>query len=195
MSQRIFLLIHDLSRDPKSKQINNFIRNTGGGNSHGCELGKCSWFLWSIISPDTLLLHNYSCDRFRTSSHVELDKDAVKLQIQILQETHSIWSQPLSQMPEGNVASKNCCLTKVIMFVSAGKLIPLVSMTVDMVESYWSSSKQHFQTFTVCSNSSLCLTFYLNSLNELELLEITLRINSNWANVALAETNISKQKN
>lgn len=79
MSQRISLLIHDRSRDSakKSKQINNFTRNTGGGNNHGCELETTSDF----FEASFCLI--FCC------FHVVLDVDAVKLQIPVLQKTMS----------------------------------------------------------------------------------------------------------
>lgn len=89
MSQRISLLIHDRSTDSakKSKQINNFTRNTGGGNNHGCELETTSDFFEASFC---LIFCCYDfCDRFRTSFHVVLNVDAVKLQIPVLQKTMS----------------------------------------------------------------------------------------------------------
>lgn len=59
----------------------------------------------------------------KTSSHVELDKEAVKLQIPIPHETlsptacdHILYQTLLSVMSAGNIPSNSCFLTEVIMF-------------------------------------------------------------------------------
>lgn len=114
MSQRISLLIHDLRLGQKSKQINNFTRNTGGGNSEGWE--ATSGFFEASFR---LILGCYNAsDCLGTSLRVVLGVVS-KLQITTLWGRLACTAAPsqdlfLAHTPKGNRASAHKCLTKVV---------------------------------------------------------------------------------
>lgn len=116
MSQRISLLIHDLRLGQKSKQINNFTRNTGGGNSHGCEGWEATSGFFEASFRLILGCYNAS-DCLGTSLRVVLGVVSAKLQITTLRGRLACPAAPSQDLfrahtPKGNRASAHNCLAK-----------------------------------------------------------------------------------
>lgn len=116
MSQRISLLIHDLRLGQKSKQINNFTRKTGGGNSHGCEGWEATSGFFEASFRLILGCYNAS-DCLGTSLRVVLGVVSAKLQITTLRGRLACPAAPsqdlfLAHTPKGSRASAHNCFTK-----------------------------------------------------------------------------------